>query len=235
MLAAAPAWVPGRAAQARTLLQRMAESQQPPPDASPGRREPGRDAGATFRVPAVVVSAVAVVAGTAVLGALTGVAWAAAAPRALVIVVGRGSADVVNPETSAFIAADGWFTLLTVIGGVISGVLGYLLAVRRHGAPAMAAVLAGGVAAALLARWVGQQSGTAAFNSSLLAGRAGLLLHAPLMLGGVGVLAFWALAAGLTAGGIEAAGVIRERQAARARMPSQRPAPAAGAEPPPGP
>jgi hypothetical protein len=187
-----------------------------------------------FRVPAVAATAVAVVAGTAALGALTGVAWAAAAPRVLVIVVGRGSADVVNPETSAFIAADGWFTLLTVIGGVISGVLGYLLAVRRHGAPAMAAVLAGSVAAALLARWVGQQSGTAAFNNGLTAGRAGALLHAPLMLGGVGVLAFWALAAGLTAGGIEAARLIRERQAARAGLPSQRSAPVAGADPPPG-
>ena len=188
-----------------------------------------------YRVLAVVVTAVAVVAGTAALGALTGVAWAAAAPRALVMVVGRGSAEVVNPETSAFIAADGWFALLTVIGGIISGVLGYALAVRRHGAPAMAAVLAGGVAAPLLARWVGQQFGTAAFNSALAAGRVGMLLHAPLVLGGTGALAFWALAAGLTAGGIEAATLIRERQAARARVPSQRRAPVTGAEGAPGP
>jgi hypothetical protein len=188
-----------------------------------------------FRVPAVVVAAVAVVAGTAALGALTGVVWAAAAPRAVVIVVGRGSADVVNPETSAFIAADGWFALLTVIGGIVSGVLGYALAVRRHGAPAMAAVLAGSVAAALLARWVGQQSGTAAFNNGLAVGRVGMLLHAPLMLGGGGALTFWALAAGLTAGGIEAATLLRERRAARNRVPSQRPAPVAGAEGPAGP
>ncbi len=187
-----------------------------------------------FRVRTVAVPVVAVVAGTAALGALTGVAWAAAAPRALVIVVGRGSADVVNPETNAFIAADGWFALLTVIGGIVSGVLGYALAVRRHGAAAMAAVLAGSVAAPLLARWVGQQSGTAAFNSALAAGRVGMLLHAPLMLGGTGALAFWALAAGLTAGGIEAATLIRERQAARAWVPSQRPAPATGAEGAPG-
>jgi hypothetical protein len=212
----------------------MAESSQPPPTASPGRPQPGRNAGTIFGVPAVVVSVAAVVAGTAALGALTGAAWAAAAPHALVVVIGRGSADVVNPETSAFIAADGWFTLLTVIGGIISGVLGYALAVRRHGAPAMAAVLVGSVAAALLARWVGQQSGVAAFNNSLTAGRAGMLVHAPLMLGGVGVLAFWALASGLTAGGIEAATLLRERQAARTRMPSQRPAPVAGAEGPPG-
>ncbi len=211
----------------------MAEPSQLPSSSSPGRLRPRGLAGTTLGVPAVVVAVAAVVAGTALLGAVIGVVWAAAAPRALVVVVGPGSADVVNPETDAFIAADAWFTLLTVAGGVISGLLGHALAVRRHGAPAMAAVLAGGLAAALVARWVGQQPGTAAFNHSLSAGRAGVLLHAPLMLGGTGVLAFWALAAGITAGGIEAVIQLRERRAARARVRSYGPSPAAGVEGPP--
>jgi hypothetical protein len=211
----------------------MAEPSQPPPSSSPGRLPPGAGAGTTLGIPAVGVTVAAVIAGTALLGAVIGVAWAAAAPRALVVVVGPGAADVVNPETDAFIAADAWFTLLTVAGGVISGLLGHALAVRRHGAPAMAAILAGGLAAALVARWVGQQPGTAAFNRSLSAGRAGMLLHAPLMPGGAGVLAFWALAAGLTAGGIEAVILLRERRAARAGVRSYGPSPAAGAESPP--
>jgi hypothetical protein len=160
----------------------------------------------------VVVTLVAVIAGTALLGVATGFIWAAVAPRALVVVVSRGSADVVNPETNAFIAAEAWFTLLTVVGGIISGLLGYALAVRRDGAPAMAAVLVGGLAAGLIAKWIGQQSGTAAFNRALAAGRPGALLHAPLALGGLGALAFWALAAGLVAGGIEAVVVLRERR-----------------------
>jgi hypothetical protein len=155
---------------------------------------------------------VAVVAGTAVLGLAAGFGWAAAAPRALVVIAGRGAADVVDPETSAFIAGDGWFVLFSVIGGVVSGLLGYLLAVRRHGAAAMAGVLAGALAAALIARWVGEQPGTTAFHHALAAGRTGVQVRAPLRLGGIGALAFWPLAAGLTAGGFEAVRYFRERR-----------------------
>jgi hypothetical protein len=191
----------------------MAEPSQLPTSSSRGRRQPG-DGHSGAAGLALVVTLAAVIAGTALLGAVTGFIWAAAAPRALVVVVGRGSADVVNPETSAFIVAEAWFTLLTVVGGVISGLLGYALAVRRGGAPAMAAVLVGGLAAALIAKWIGQRSGTAAFNRALAAGRPGALLHAPLALGGLGALTFWPLVAGLVAGGIEAVAVLRERRAA---------------------
>lgn len=159
-----------------------------------------------------MIALVAVIAGTAVLGAAAGFLWASVAPRALAVVVARGSANVVDPETSAFIAADGWFTLLTAVGGVVSGLLGYTLAVRRHGALAMTGVLLGGLAAALIAMWIGQRSGTAAFNHSLSTDRPGTLLHVPLALGGRGPLAFWPLAAGLAAGGIELIGLLSERR-----------------------
>jgi hypothetical protein len=190
----------------------MAEPSQLPTSSSRGRHQPddGRTGAAGT---ALVVTLAAVIAGTALLGVATGFIWAAVAPRALVVLVSRGSADVVNPETNAFIVAEAWFILLTVVGGIISGLLGYALAVRRHGAAAMAAVLVGGLAAALIAKWIGQQSGTAAFNHALAVGRPGALLNAPLALGGLGPLAFWALAAGLIAGGIEALVVLRERRA----------------------
>jgi hypothetical protein len=208
----------GRGGWSRTLLDRMAEPSQLPVPSSPGRRRPWRGGGRVLRMPAVVGAVAAVLAGTALLGVAAGFTWAAVAPRALAVVAGRGSADVVNPETSAFIAADGWFTLLTAIGGVISGLLGYCYTVRRHGPAAMAAVLVGGLPAALIAMWIGQQSGTAGFNHALQAGRPGVLVHAPLSLGGIGALAFWSLFAGLTAGGIEAVRQLRERQVARARV-----------------
>jgi hypothetical protein len=192
----------------------MAEPSQLPTSSSRGRRQPGDGrTGAAGMPPAVTLGAV--IAGTALLGVATGFTWAAVAPRALVVVVSPGSADVVNPETSAFIVAEAWFTLLMVAGGILSGLLGYALAVRRRGALAMAAVLVGGLAAALIAKWIGQWSGTAAFNRALAAGRPGTLLHAPLALGGLGALAFWPLAAGLVAGGIEAVVVLRERRAAQ--------------------
>ncbi len=171
---------------------------------APLRAGAGRSGGPLLAVLAVIV-------GTALLGVAAGFIWAAVAPRALIVVLGRDSANVVNPETSAFIAADGWFTLLSVAGGVVSGLLGYVLAVRRHGAVAMAAILAGAVAAALLAKWIGEQPGQAAVNHSLALGRPGTELQEPLALGGIGVLAFWPLAAGLVAGGIEGMSLLRAR------------------------
>jgi hypothetical protein len=188
----------------------MTGSSQLPPPPGPGRRQPGDGLSRSLR--AALIALAAVVAGTAALGAATGFLWASVAPRALAVVVAHGSANVVNPETNAFIAADGWFTLLTAVGGVVSGLLGYALAVRRHGALAMTGVLVGALAATLIAMWIGQRSGTAAFNHSLAIDRPGTRLHVPLTLGGRGPLAFWPLAAGLTAGGIELIGLLRERK-----------------------
>jgi hypothetical protein len=191
----------------------MAEPSQLPLPSGPGRRPPGgARAGMSRPALAVLVTLAAVIAGTAVLGAAAGLLWSTLAPRALAVVVGHGSANVVNPETSAFIAADGWFALLTLCGGIVSGLLGYALAVRRHGALAMGGVLAGALAATLIAMWIGQRSGTAAFNHSLAIDRPGTLLRVPLMLGGHGPLAFWPLAAGLTAGGSEGIVLLRERR-----------------------
>jgi len=194
----------------------MANPSDLPAPSGPGRSQARHAAVAAgpSATAALVTAAtvIAVIAGTALLGAGAGLLWSSVAPRALIVVISRGSASVVNPETSAFIAADGWFTLLTLIGGVISGLLGYALAVRRQGALAMTGVLLGGLAAALLAKWIGQQSGAAAFNHTLLTGQPGVTLRQPLALGGVGLLAFWPLAAGLTAGGIELAITLRERR-----------------------
>jgi len=161
---------------------------------------------------AAALAFAAVLLGTALLGVVAGLLWPAIAPRAVLVVVSRGSAQVVNPETAAFIAADGWFAALCLIGGVISGLVGYLFAVRRYGPSAMLGVLAGALAAALIARWIGEQSGAAAFNHLLAVSRPGVLLRAPVTLGGVGALTFWPLAAGITAGGIEAIGYFRERR-----------------------
>ena len=149
----------------------MAQSSQLPLPADPGRSPPGgRLASVGRRLPGALVVIAAVIAGTALLGVAAGFLWAAVAPRPLIVVLGPGQSYVANQETSAFIVADGWFTLLAVAGGVISGLLGYALAVRRHGALAMAGVLVGGAVAALIAAWIGQQSGAAAFHHVLAVG-----------------------------------------------------------------
>ena len=196
----------------------MSELPEPPGAARPGDAGPGRPSGAgpvrpgagpadvrplDVR-PAAIGAALAVAAGTALLGLAAGYAWSQLAPRALLVMVSPGAAGLVQVETSAFIAADASFCLITLTGGVLSGALGYLLAVRRHGPLAMAGVLAGAVAAAYLTRWAGEQSGLAAFHHQLATLPVGARLRDALMLRATGALAFWPLAAGLMAGGMVA-------------------------------
>lgn len=151
---------------------------------------------------ASLLAALAVLAGSALVGLAGGLIWATVAPRVAYVVVGRGAADVLKVETTAFIAGDAWYCLIGGVGGLIIGAVGYLLAVRRYGPVPMAGVLAGGVGAGYIALWVGQQSGRARFYSQLLTSHQGALLHAPLVLGGSTDIAFWPLAACLVGGGL---------------------------------
>jgi hypothetical protein len=153
-------------------------------------------------VPAMV-AALAVAAGTAALGVLAGLLWAAVAPRPLLVVTSPGAAALVNTETSAFIAADAAFCLVCLAGGVVSGALGYLFAVRKYGPLAMAGLLAGSVAAAFVARWVGEQSGLATFQHLLATLPAGARFRDSLGLGASSALAAWPFAAAVTAGALE--------------------------------
>jgi hypothetical protein len=67
----------------------------------------------------------------------------------------------------------------------------------------MAGLIAGALAAAFVARWVGEQSGLATFRHLLATLPAGARLHDSLTLGAGGALGFWPLAACLVAGGLE--------------------------------
>jgi hypothetical protein len=153
-------------------------------------------------VPAMV-AALAVAAGTAALGVLAGLLWAAVAPRPLLVMTSPGAAALINTETSAFIAADAVFCLVCLAGGVVSGALGYLFAVRKYGPLAMAGLLAGSVAAAFVARWVGEQSGSAALQHLLATQPTGARFHDSLTLRATGALVCWPLAAAVVAGGLE--------------------------------
>ena len=116
---------------------------------------------------AAIGTALLVAAGTALLGLAAGYIWSLVAPHALLVMVSPGAAALVQVETSAFIAADAAFCLVVLAGGVVSGALGYLVAVRRYGPVAMAGVLAGALAAAYLTRWVGEQAGLTTFHHLL--------------------------------------------------------------------
>jgi len=173
-----------------------------PPAQGTSRAADSRRASPTI----LLLAFVGVLLGSALVGLAGGAVWALIAPRALYVVVSRGQAYVVNAETPAFIAGDAWYCVVGVFGGLIIGLLGYLLAVRRYGPVPMAAILAGSVIAGLVARWTGQNWGLARFNADLTTAHQGTLLHAPLVLGGDSsqllwpAIAFWPLAACLLAG-----------------------------------
>jgi hypothetical protein len=214
----------------------MADTGEIPFPARPDSSRPGggsvafaSGASASRSVRTAVLVFTVLVVGSALAGLLAGFIWTAVAPHAQVVTTGGGGADVVNPETSAFIAADGWFAVLCALGGVACGLLGWVFAVRRHGVPAVLGLLGGGLAAALAARWLGQRSGQAAFNHLLAVSRPGTLLRAPLSLGAHGALAFWPMAAGVVVGGIEAIGLMRGRRKAAAAPAGPAMAPAEGA------
>ncbi|HUZ55061.1 MAG TPA: hypothetical protein VMU94_21360 [Streptosporangiaceae bacterium] len=193
-----------------------------------GSHAAGAGSGSQHLVLGSFASSLAILLGSALVGLAGGLAWGALAPRALYVVVGRGSADVVNPETTAFIAADGWYCLIGALGGILIGLAAYLLAVRRYGPAPMAAILAGSVVAGCLARWVGEHQGLHQFDQQLLTAHQGTLLHAPLGLAGdtavtfwptfasLPAVAFWPLAGCLVGGGIVFVSALRSRPGARA-------------------
>jgi hypothetical protein len=189
----------------------------------------GRPAGHAGRSSAAggILGALAILVGSGLIGLAGGLLWTHLAPRAVYVVVGRGSADVVNPETSAFIAADAWYCLIGAIGGLTIGLIGYLFVVRRYGPVPMAAILAGSVIAGFTARWLGEHHGLHQFDRQLLTVHQGTMLHAPLALAGdttaaiwppvasLPAVAFWPLAACVVAGGIVFIGMLRDRSSAR--------------------
>jgi hypothetical protein len=202
----------------------MFEPPQPPQPPSAGRYDPLSPALRTAVVqappvdlgPAAIGASLLVVIGTALLGLAAGYIWSLLAPRALLVMISPGAAGLVQVETSSFIAADAAFCLVALAGGVVSGALGYLVAVRRHGPVAMVGVLAGALAAAFLARWAGEQSGLTTFHHLLATLPAGAHLRDSLRLRASGAIVFWPLAAGLMAGGLTA---LRTREPGAAAGP----------------
>jgi hypothetical protein len=154
---------------------------------------------------ALLTAVLFVVAG-ALLGLVAGAIWAGIAPRVVyqVYALKPPTAYAINPETSAFIAADGIYTFIGLGGGALLGLAGYIFGVRRYGPVPLAGVVLGSLAAAFIARWLGPLlTGQNAFNNLLGTSKPGTLLKAPIALGADGALAFWPVAAALVAGGLE--------------------------------
>jgi hypothetical protein len=159
---------------------------------------------------------------------VAGLIWAAVAPRPLLQEIASGEAELVNAETTAFIVADAWFALITAVGGLITGVLGYRILVRRAGAAATAGLVLGAIAAALLAMWIGDNIGLGTYNHLLASSPTGAFFHSSLALGAKSTLAFWPLC---TSAVILVAETGARRSAQGAARPRHRQAPGGPAGP----
>jgi hypothetical protein len=194
-------------------------TQLPPPGGSAGYSaahvQPGPRPGRALLIAALLL------AGGAMLGLLGGLIWAAAAPRVVyqVATLTPPTAYATNAETSAFIAADGIYTFIALGGGALLGLAGYLFGVRKYGPAPMVGIVAGGVAAAFLAKWLGTLlTGGQTFDSKLASSKPGAILRAPITVGAHGALAFWPVAAAVTAGILELSSVMRARRLATAAV-----------------
>jgi len=140
---------------------------------------------------------VGLLAGSAVLGLLGGLIWGEVAPRVLLQEVSAGTAQIVNIETRSFFGADVWFSGIAAVAGLLTGVLGYRLAVApRDGAARASAALGlilGAVAGGFTMMWAGGQIGLSSFNRELASSPAGTLFSSSLALGAKSALAFWPL------------------------------------------
>ncbi len=132
-------------------------------------------------------------AASAVLGAVAGLIWAAVAPTPVLQEIAPGEAQLANAESSAFIVADAWFALITVVCGLLTGVLGYRFLGRRGGPAAVAGLILGAAAGAAAAMGVGEAVGTGSYEHLLAASATGTLFHASLALGAKSALALWPL------------------------------------------
>ncbi len=124
---------------------------------------------------------------------MAGLIWVAVAPTPLLREIAQGEAELINAESSAFIMADAWFVLITAVGGLITGVLGDRLLVRRAGPAAAAGLVLGAAAAALAALWVGDNLGLGTYHHLLASSPVGASFHASLALGAKSALALWPL------------------------------------------
>lgn len=135
--------------------------------------------------------------GSALLGVVGGLVWALVAPRALLQEVGQQTAQVVNAETSAFVAADGWFCVIGAVCGLITGVLGCWLAVRRADALGALGLIAGAIAGTFVMLWVGENIGLSTYNHQLATAANGTFFNSSLALGAKSALVFWPMITGV--------------------------------------
>ena len=117
---------------------------------------------------------IAVALGLVLLGAPTGLLWAALAPHAQVRIVSQDSVSYLDPEPRAFLGADLSFLLIGLMVGLLAGLLVWRLAGRRAPGAVVGLVL-GGLLASWIAARTGARVGRPEFLAALQAGRPAIV------------------------------------------------------------
>jgi hypothetical protein len=161
-------------------------------------------------VVAGVVTAVVVV----LLGAPAGLLWAHVAPHAALVLTPDG-AGLVDPEDRSFLTADVVFAGITLVLGLVCGLVAYAVH-RAHGPAVVVGLLVGGLAAAWVAARTGAMVGRDSFTAALLAvahgAPAGAVRRGPLELRATSVLVAWPVAALAVVASRTAGDARRERE-----------------------
>lgn len=131
---------------------------------------------------------------TAAVGLPAGLVWWLVAPRAALIVTAGGGVFPHQPENKAYIAADGWFAVVALVAGVLTGALVWARW-RRGGVEAVAGLTAGGLLGALVAFAVGKLLGSVDVAARAAEAGVGAVIQAPLDVRAYGVLCLWPIAA----------------------------------------
>lgn len=143
-----------------------------------------------------LVTGVLVVLALGLLGAGGGLLWHLLAPRTRYIVQ-DGTPLFAEPLPQTPVAADGWFAVIALVAGVLTGTLLQTVCYRWMLGGVLGLAI-GSVLAAFTMWQVGHLFGAAAFADALANARDGTELLAPLDVHARGVLTLWPLAATLT-------------------------------------
>ncbi|MGI5168880.1 hypothetical protein ACQEU3_31485 [Spirillospora sp. CA-253888] len=130
----------------------------------------------------------------ALLGPLAGLLWAAVAPAVAYLVV-RGEALPADPEGQGPIGIDARYALICAVAGLLCGVLAYLRGGRGNDVALLLGLATGGLAAALLAAYVGHRIGLSGFERAVAAAADGATVTGVAELRAQGLVVAWPLLA----------------------------------------
>lgn len=137
-------------------------------------------------------AALVVAVGVLLLGPVAGLVWYLVAPTARAVLEGD-AVYLVDPESSVYIAADGWFALVATVAGLLCAVVAFAR-YKHNGVAALLALTAGGFAAGYLAARTGSFLGPAELKEQVKGAKQGTFFDAPLELRSLVALVAWPIA-----------------------------------------